>query len=547
MLAFTVPTVAQHAFDGNIVWNNGAGGAVPYVDECGGGWPNFVNILASRSYNDLVNPQLTDPLYPGHNWMPLPGSPARCTVDDVAEAVDWYATTKAGSADTCNLCDAQRTIQQVDFRGAIDPNAPDWTTGWTCYDLLGSCGWRNTNLVAKSGAQPTSVWTSGNTYVLQGKVWFPAGTTLTIEPGTVILGENASGGYLVIDRGAQIYSNGTVDRPVIMTTDLDPPISGGWGGLVIHGRAVANCADCLGGQSCQSEGGAGDFCGTDDCDNSGSITYTRVQYSGIEISPANELNSFTFNGVGSLTTAHHLQAHMGSDDSFEWFGGYMNCKYIIATGQEDDGLDWQMGYRGSVQFAVAQQYPGIGDKGIEADNNEYDFDAPCRSNPIFANVTLIGQPSRGGLRAPAHGIHMRKGTGALLYNFIIQNFPSGGVRWQHVQTCQFQPYPQGPFWCSPLTGVELVGEGASDFSVRAFPNPVQTGTQFEFSLPHAGETCLSIFDVRGRIVDRVVDRHLPAGIHRVDWQPATELASGTYFYRLENGGEPQMGKLVVVR
>jgi hypothetical protein len=331
-----------------------------------------------------------------------------------------------------------------------------------------------------------------------------------------------------------------------MTTDLDPPISGGWGGLVIHGRGVANCADCLGGQSCESEGGAGDYCGNDDCDNSGSLTYTRVQYSGIEISPANELNSFTFNGVGSTTTAQYLQAHMGSDDSFEWFGGYMNAKYLVATGQEDDGLDWQMGYRGSVQFAVSQQYPGIGDKGIESDNNEFDFDAPCRSNPIFANITFIGQPS-GGLRAPSHGVHFRRGTGALLYNSIIQNFPSSGVRWQHVQTCQFQPYPQGPWWCHPLTDVALVGEGAEDLSIRAFPNPVQSGTQFEFSLPTAGDTRLSIFDVRGRLVENVVDRHLPAGMHRVEWQPTAELASGTYFYRLENGVEPMMGKLVIVR
>jgi hypothetical protein len=204
-----------------------------------------------------------------------------------------------------------------------------------------------------------------------------------------------------------------------------------------------------------------------------------------------------------------------------------------------------MGFRGSCQFAVSQQYPGVGDKGIESDNNEFDFDAPCRSNPIFANITFIGQPS--GFRAPSYGVHFRRGTGGLLYNSIIQNFPSGGVRWQHWQTCQFQPYPQGPVWCSPLTGVEVAEQAVNDFSIRAFPNPVLNQAQFEFSLPQAGHTRLAIFDVRGRVVDSVVDQQMPAGVHRVSWQPTTELASGTYFYRLENGAEPKMGKFVVVR
>ena len=151
------------------------------------------------------------------------------------------------------------------------------------------------------------------------------------------------------------------------------------GGVVLHGRAIANCADCIGGESCASEGGtAGFFCGSDDCDDSGIIRYARVEYAGIGISIDNELNAWTFNGVGCATVLEYLQAHMGFDDNFEWFGGKVYGNHWLSTGGGDDGFDWQMGFRGGLQFGIDQHWFDDGDKAIEADNNEFDVDAPCR-------------------------------------------------------------------------------------------------------------------------------------------------------------------------
>jgi hypothetical protein len=331
-----------------------------------------------------------------------------------------------------------------------------------------------------------------------------------------------------------------------MSTDLAQPVSGGWGGLVIHGRAVANCADCLGGFSCSSEGDAGDFCGTNDCDDSGELHYVRVQYSGIEISPNNELNSFTFNAVGSATVAEFLQAHQGSDDAFEWFGGTANASHLVATGMGDDGVDWQMGFRGTVQYAIVQMYPTQGDKGIEADNNEFNFDAPCRSHPLLANCTFIGPPT-GGAPTATSAIHLRRGTNAQIFNSILFAFPTSGLRLEHAQTCTngANPYPTSFSGCATVDAPALAA-GAADLRLRAFPNPVADRTQFSFHLPASCDARLDVYDLAGRLVANVVDRHLTAGDHSIVWRPESKLAAGAYFYRLANGAGSAMGKLVVV-
>ena len=532
-LALPLSANAQHTLDGMILYQN----VGPLLESSGAtcGVP-----LINMSHNDIAtDPLLGGAYFPTSNFKPGPGSPASGDVDDVP-------VISHPNADPCDNCNSQRSFVQTCYRGAVDPLAANsWTDGWTCNEFLGTCRGPLQNFVFLSGAQATQTWTANNTYVLQGKVWFPAGTTLTIDPGVIVLGENATAGYLTIDRGAQIFANGTAQDPIVMTTDIDPPISGGWGGLVIHGRSVANCADCLGGASCVSEGGAGDFCGTDDCDNSGSIRYTRVQYSGVEISVDNELNSFTFNGVGANTTAEFLQAHQGSDDAFEWFGGKANASHLLATGMGDDGVDWQMGFRGTVQFAIVQMYDNQGDKGIEADNNENNFDAVCRSDPLIANCTFIGPPNPG-VATATHGIHLRRGTDAQIFSSIIQGFPLEAIRYQHVETCARGVNPQPPTFCGPPPNSAPTLASSDDFTVRAFPNPVVNHTEFAFSMPQSGHGRIDVYDVSGRLVDNVMDDQLSAGSHRVSWSP-DGLAPGAYFYRFQSDSKVAKGKITVVR
>jgi hypothetical protein len=535
LVLLALPASAKDLIDGLIVYGNSAD--LRY--QCTAADPGYL----SYSNNDLGVAPLPgfSPVFPSVDFQPDPSSIASGNIDNVA-------TLAYQDADPCNGCGALRFVEQTCFRGAIDPNGANWTAGWTVSgDLINvnPPGWETRPFKFLAGPQPTSFWDADTNYVLQGKVSFPVGTSLTIQAGTLIVGENATGGYLVIDRDADIFANGTVSNPIVMTTDLDPPISGGWGGLVIHGKAVANCADCLGGASCISEGGAGEHCGTNDCDDSGSLSYVRIAYSGVEISVANELNSFTFNSVGSGTELQFLQAHQGSDDAFEWFGGHSTAKYLVATGTQDDGLDWQMGYRGAVQFAIVQAYPTSGDKGIEADNNEFGFDAPCRSNPIVANVTLIGNPDVAATNQ--NGTHFRRGTDFQFFNSIVVGWKQQGIRIEHDATCNGLNPQTATYQCGARVDAPVVAN-AVGIEVRTVPNPVVNRTSFEFALPASGRAQLDVFDVAGRRVANVLNEaSLEAGSHAVSWTPPSTLPAGAYFYRLTTDSKPVQGRFVVVR
>lgn len=546
LAAAGTPAGAQHAFDGNIFFDNSPDNGRP------GGSATFdaVGLIGFFPHNDLnVDPQLTDPLNLANpNWVPLAASPASFRNDDVVEAVDHGA-----DCDNCANVPAFAQIDRVCYRGALAPAGSnlggDWTQGWTYYNFDGT-GRADINYskpLQIFGGNTDSIitgnttWTPSQNYLLRGRVRVVAPGVLTIRAGTVIFGEKATTGFLMVDRGAQIRIQGDANFPVILTSDQAPGLMapGDNGGLVINGRAIANCADCLNGASCISEGTQAEHCGSDDCDGSGSLQYFRVEYAGKVIVEGNELNAFTFNSCGVNTRAEYLQAFRGSDDLFEWFGGKMTARYLVGCGGQDDGLDWQMGFRGKIQFAVIQMYSDGNDKGIEADNNEFDFNAPCRSNPIVANVTLINNRGSSG-----PGIHFRRGTDAHVYNSIIMGWRSYGLRVEHNETSARGFYPVPPVTCGPAS-VDAVAEGRVD--VKTFPNPVVNEAHFFVNLPQAGSASLDVFNADGRRVASLLDGDLSAGAHQAVWNLGSDVASGTYFYQARLNGRVTSGRVVAIR
>jgi hypothetical protein len=285
-------------------------------------------------------------------------------------------------------------------------------------------------------------WTADKIYKLKGFVRVGQeavfGTvtktgTLTIAPGTLIIGERASKGTLVIHRGSRIVANGTATQPIIFTSERNPGERepGDWGGLVICGRAVNNRPNNQ--ASRELEGGYGAFHGgTDDNDNSGSLRYVRVEFAGIPVQPDREVNSFTFGSVGAATTLEYLQASNGLDDSFEWFGGNVNAKYLIAYKGLDDDFDVDHGFTGNVQYGIgirgATQADVSGSNGFEVDN-----DADGSSNvpftaPTFANMSIIGpkaEASTGISPQFQNGMHLRRNNKIKIYNTVITGYPSG--------------------------------------------------------------------------------------------------------------------------
>ena len=252
--------------------------------------------------------------------------------------------------------------------------------------------------------------TSGSSYKLSGGLHVKAGNTLTIEPGvTIVAVDDDVPDYILIEQGAKIDAQGTASNPIVMTSELKK--SGAWGGIHICGRAHTNA-----GEGVLSEIGNAPYGGSDDSDNSGTLRYIRLEYTGFALDEEHEANGISFYGVGNGTTVEYVQAYKGSDDGFEFFGGSVNVKHMVVTDCTDDSFDWTEGWNGRGQFLVAYQ---SGEEEcdclMECDNNGNNFDATPVAHPILSNLTLVGDNSANNTR----GIRLRAGTQAEIYNSII--------------------------------------------------------------------------------------------------------------------------------
>lgn len=267
---------------------------------------------------------------------------------------------------------------------------------------------------------------SGQTYELVGGYQVKDGGKLIIEEGVTIKATRSIDGqpdYIIVEQGGQIEANGTKDKPVVMTSTKEEP--GAWGGLHICGKAPINLAGGTG----KSEIGDADFGGSDANDNSGTLRYVRLEYTGFAFSETKESNGLTMYGVGDGTTIEYIQTYKGSDDGFEWFGGTVNARYLVSTHSEDDSYDWTDGWIGKGQFWVAiqdQTAPGEdgtanGDCLIEADNREDNHGNTPVSCPTLSNITLVGNNDS---NKQKRGIRLRAGTSVKLYNTLVTGKPN---------------------------------------------------------------------------------------------------------------------------
>ncbi|QOY88553.1 hypothetical protein [Paludibaculum fermentans] len=267
--------------------------------------------------------------------------------------------------------------------------------------------------------------------------------TLTIQPGTFVIGMPRTDDptALIITTSAKINAQGTRSRPIIMTSSQPFGNRGreDWGGLVMLGKAKINVTGGTNFIEGLDNRPYLQYGGTDDTHDCGALAYVRVEYAGSVFTTNNEINSFTWGGCGSKTVAHHLQAHYGKDDTFEWFGGNSDLKYAVGSYGADDYLDWQLGWRGRVQYLVGIQHPGtgLGNRGIEADNSEFGATDQPYSDPQVWNTTFVGpgvaaQDETTGDGSP--GMYLRRGTRGSVNNAIITNFGYPAVMIRDAQT-----------------------------------------------------------------------------------------------------------------
>ncbi|MDR2214594.1 MAG: hypothetical protein LBE59_01995 [Nevskiaceae bacterium] len=235
-----------------------------------------------------------------------------------------------------------------------------------------------------------------------------AGITLTVDPGVIVFAKTGVS-WLAVNRGNQIRAVGTAERPIVFTSRdnvlgiANDDGQGQWGGVVLLGRAPVT--DCTvdpgatpGSANCerQTEGAVQPayFGGALPEDSSGRMSYVQIRYSGYVLEGNSELQSLTLGGTGSGTVIDHIQAHNSSDDGFEIFGGATNLRNMVVTGADDDTVDVDTGFRGTIQYVIGvQKTSGAADSMIELDSPEAnpttEEDQQPRTFLKLANFTFI--------------------------------------------------------------------------------------------------------------------------------------------------------------
>lgn len=332
---------------------------------------------------------------------------------------------------------------------------------------------------------PVTTLTCNNIYTCNTKLYVTNGNDLVIQPGTVIKWVDNSGinaNALIVSRGGQIFADGTESCPIIMTSALDPldgsyavTNRGKWGGLIILGNAFNNVrsTDLRDGGPNPSvsitgtdgvaliEGlSAGDsrhFYGQpvgseNNTESSGILRHVSLRHGGELLGTANEINGLTMGSVGSGTIIEHVEVTSNLDDGFEWFGGSVNGKYLVAMHCDDDYIDYDQGWTGKVQFVYGLQGPdnsggalNQGDNGMECDGDDGPGNTAAKSDPVIYNATIINRI----LPGADEGIEARREVKGTIVNSIFANLARGlnmttdaAANWNagsfNVKNCTFQ-------------------------------------------------------------------------------------------------------------
>lgn len=277
-------------------------------------------------------------------------------------------------------------------------------------------------------------------YTLKGYVYVNNGAILTIEPGTIIKSDVADKGALIIERGSKLIADGRADAPIVFTSGkpAGERAPGDWGGVILLGKAPTNRPTS---PAPIIEGGIGrPYGGTDANDNSGILRYVRIEYSGIAAEPGSEINGLTLGGVGAGTVIENVQVSYGGDDAYEFFGGTVNCKNLVAFATMDDDYDFDFGYTGKIQFAVAlRDKPADTDQanGIECDNDGGGTLAEPFTRPQLSNLTLIGPYDTTGSSAN-HGYsnRWRRASRFVMNNSVFLGHRKAGFSMESAATAQ---------------------------------------------------------------------------------------------------------------
>jgi hypothetical protein len=391
--------------------------------------------------------------------------------------------------------------------------------------------------------------TNDRTWILRGYVYVPNGITLTIQPGTRIVSDITEKAALCIERGGKIIADGTASQPIVFTSGkpAGQRTPGDWGGICILGRARTNRSSTP-----VIEGGLDrPYGGTDDADNSGVLRYVRIEYAGIAAFANSEINALTMGAVGTGTTIEYIQTAYANDDAYEWFGGKVNCKYLVAAYTADDDFDFDFGFTGKLQYGVALRDPlfvdpGDAGNGIESDNDNPATTATPYTRAVISNFTWVGPNGAAGTAANHnYANRFRRNTRFVVRNSILMGYQKGGfsieqdatgtdykadqsVFAQNLVHAVIDPYRASS--TTTITGAEMKTKAEANGCITyASANDINLESPFSLTapnfLPKAGSPALT-----GAVYNGDLDAFFTQGAYRGAFGATNWLAGWTRFF-----------------
>jgi hypothetical protein len=393
--------------------------------------------------------------------------------------------------------------------------------------------------------------TSGTPWTVKGQYIVNSGVTLTVDPGTIVKGDKATKGLIIIKPGGKLIAVGTSTQPIVFTSSqpINERDRGDWGGIVWLGNAFVNqgTAPAVEGVSPSQTYGTPSTsdanAGTNTEDN-GKLKYARIEYAGIELSPNNETNGLTMGALGSATEIDYVQVSYGGDDAFEWFGGTVNAKHLVAFATWDDDFDTDFGWRGKVQYGVAVRAPFIAD---QSGSTSFESDSQANANPIgtictdaaksgctqgvFSNMTVYGprEYSRGISGSYTRAMHIRRRTAVSIFNSVVTGYLSG-LQMDDLGTST--NYPTN-YDATAASSTDLGKLANNELYVSLLPNtPSDIGSNATALTAISNATGNSMFGAGGGLVPSTFPQtvYRAAGAANNDYAPAfisTWTSSGT--------------------
>ncbi|AOC96530.1 MULTISPECIES: hypothetical protein [Flavobacterium] len=236
-----------------------------------------------------------------------------------------------------------------------------------------------------------------NVYILHGNVYVTNNSVLTIDPGTVIIGDAATKGTLIITKGSKIMAEGQETDPIIFTSNASMKKAGDWGGLVILGDAPINKFGSVGSYNMDLDPALTVYGGNNVASSSGILKYVRIEFAGRKVKGADAFNGLTVAGAGNKTVLENIMVSFSGGDSFAFYGGDVNASQLVSYKSINDDFKITQGAQCRLfnSLAVRSSYLSSNKDGsrcleVKAYEKKNETDFTKKSTFVSAsNLTLL--------------------------------------------------------------------------------------------------------------------------------------------------------------